>query len=109
MSEPLPWTATRFRQTVVPDAVAGQWVSIARRKGKDWYIGIISNSKPRKVNIPLNFLPVADFMTTMYKDAVDAALNPNKLVKVSKLVHTPGNISIDLASGGGAVIILRGK
>lgn len=96
-------------QTVVPDAVAGQWVSIARRKGKDWYIGIISNSKPRKVNIPLNFLPVADFMTTMYKDAVDAALNPNKLVKVSKLVHTPGNISIDLASGGGAVIILRGK
>ncbi len=46
---------TVWDQTVVPGAEVGQWVCIARRKGKDWYIGAINNSKPRTVSIPLEF------------------------------------------------------
>ncbi len=63
---------TVWDQTVVPGAETGQWVSIARRKGTDWYVGTITNGTARTVTIPLNFLPAGNYHAEIYKDGPDA-------------------------------------
>ena len=52
---------TVWDQTIVPGAETAQWVSIARRKGKDWYLGTITNGTARTVIIPLNFLAAGNY------------------------------------------------
>lgn len=99
---------TVWDETVVPGAAVGEWVSIARRKGTDWYMGVINNSKERSVTIPLNFLPAGNYRATIYRDAVDVATNPNHLIKEEKTLTAADSMTINLSSGGGEVIRLEG-
>jgi alpha-glucosidase len=100
---------TTWDETVVPGAETAQWVSIARRKGTDWYIGTINNSTPRTVTIPLNFLPAGNYHAVIYKDAADIAENPNDLIKEERDVNASDSIKLDLTAGGGEVIKLQVK
>lgn len=95
---------TVWDQTVVPGAQVGEWVSIARRKGAEWYVGIINNSTTRTVTIPLGFLGPGDYQAEIYQDAPDAVNNPNQLVKETKILNATTKLVLDLASGGGEVI-----
>jgi alpha-glucosidase len=98
---------TVWDQTVVPGAETGEWVSIARRKGMDWYIGTINNSKPRTVRIPLYFLPSGNYHAEIYADAPDVADHPNHLVKQTRTVNASDQLTINLPNGGGEVLIIR--
>lgn len=98
---------TVWDQTVVPGAEVGQWVSIARRKGTDWYIGAINNSTSRIVTIPLSFLGVGNYEAEIYKDAPNGVNNPNLLVKEKKEVNSSGTLELNLPDGGGEVVRLR--
>ncbi len=100
---------TVWDETVVPGAEVGQWVSIARRKGTDWYVGMINNNTARTVSIPLSFLPAGNYRAEIYKDGADAVNNPNLLVKETKEVNSTGSLEINLPSGGGEVIHLQAK
>ncbi len=95
---------TVWDETVVPGAEVDEWVSIARRKGTDWYVGTINNSKEKKVNIPLKFLSAGNYHATIYKDSADAVNYPNQLIKEEKTLTAADSITIDLAPGGGEVI-----
>jgi len=95
---------TVWDETVVPNAEVGEWVCIARRKGTDWYMGTINNSKERTVTIPLKFLSAGNYHVTIYKDSADAVNYPNQLIKEEKSVTASDNITIDLQPGGGEVI-----
>ncbi|HEX6397911.1 MAG TPA: glycoside hydrolase family 97 protein [Steroidobacteraceae bacterium] len=48
---PTVWDETRFVDGEIDDFVA-----VARRKGKDWYIGVMGNEEPHQVSLPLGFL-----------------------------------------------------
>jgi len=100
---------TVWDQTVVPGAEVGEWVSIARKKGTDWYVGTITNSKERTVTIPLSFLSAGNYHAEIYKEGPDAADYPNKLIKESRDVSSSDTITIDLPSGGGEVMRLQLK
>lgn len=95
---------TVWDQTVVPGAEVAKWVSVARRKGTDWYVGTINNSTSRTVTIPLSFLGAGNYHAEIYKDGVDAVNNPNKLIKETKEVNAAVKLVIDLPPGGGEVI-----
>ena len=98
---------TVWDETVVPNAEVGEWVSIARRKGTDWYVGTINNNKQKTVTIPLKFLSKGNYHAVIYKDAADAVNNPNQLIKEEKNVTTADSITIDLVDGGGEVVKLE--
>lgn len=100
---------TVWDQTVVPGAETAQWVSIARRKGTDWYIGTINNSTPRTVTIPLDFLSAGNYQAEIYRDAPDAVNHPNLLIKETKKVNSSDKLMLNLPAGGGEVIKLRTK
>ena len=47
---------TVWDETKVSDAKIGEYISIARRKDNDWYLGAVNNHSAREINISLNFL-----------------------------------------------------
>lgn len=98
---------TVWDETHVLDGSLHQTVTIARKKGKEWFIGTITNHDARQVEINLNFLPPGEFMATIYTDADDVATNPDHLKKEDKLVHAKDRLTLQVAAGGGAVIYIR--
>ncbi len=100
---------TVWDQSVVPNAETGQWISIARRKGTDWYVGTITNSIARTVTIQFDFLPPGNYHAEIYKDAPDAVNNPDKLIKETKDFNSSDKMILNLPAGGGVVIKLRIK
>ncbi len=105
--EVLQHIPTTWDETKVADAKIDQYVSIARRKGNDWFIGTISNDEERSVNLNLAFLPAGEYSASIYSDAADVQLNPDHLIKETIAVNNSKTISIKLSNGGGNVIILH--
>ncbi|MDZ4696163.1 MAG: glycoside hydrolase family 97 catalytic domain-containing protein [Deltaproteobacteria bacterium] len=61
---PSAWDDTRLLE-----GFPGKWVVVARRAGRDWYIGGINGEKtPREVTIPLNMLDASIYAMTMIAD-----------------------------------------
>lgn len=96
---PTVWDETR-----VPDAEVGKYVTIARRKGNDWYVGSINSTEARTIKISLGFLPDGKYAAERYTDAPDAENNPNDLKKEIQTVSKTDVITIKLAAGGGQVM-----
>jgi len=82
----------------------GEYVTIARRHGTEWYLGSITNWSQRELHIPLNFLGAGRYTAEIYEDADDADLHP-KNVAIKKLTVRKGeNLTLRLATGGGCAI-----
>lgn len=101
---PTVWDETR-----VLNAEVGKYVTLARRKGNDWYVGSINNTEARTIEVSLDFLPSGDFTASIYTDAADAVKNPNHLDKRIQTVDKTNRMTIKLAPGGGQVMQLVKK
>jgi alpha-glucosidase len=95
---------TTWDDIKVPNASVKEYVTIARRKGNEWYIGSLNNSQARQLNITLDFLGNGNYEAEIYTDADDVNINPNNLNKTVKKVSKSDTITLNLASDGGAVI-----
>jgi alpha-glucosidase len=96
---PASWDETR-----VLNAKVGDYITIARRHGKDWYVGSIAGSHSATLEIPLEFLGAGDFKAETYSDAPDAGVHPMKTVVEQKSVNKATTLKAVLASGGGQAI-----
>ena len=99
---PTVWDETR-----VPLAEVSQYVCLARRKGTDWYVGALTTSQPRTLALKLDFLPPGEYEATRFADAPDVATEPNHLLKKTLKVNPQTILPLELAAGGGQVIVLR--
>jgi alpha-glucosidase len=98
---------TTWDETKVPDAKVGEFITIARRKNNDWYVGTITNDTARSITIQLKFLTDGKYAATIYTDAADAGINPNHLIKQEKEVTDKDVINVQLAAGGGCVMYFK--
>ncbi|MFC4231947.1 glycoside hydrolase family 97 protein [Parasediminibacterium paludis] len=105
--EVLQHIPTTWDETKVTNAQIDEYITIARRKQDNWYIGTISNNRSRELAITTNFLPEGEYSATIYSDAEDVAINPNHLTKRVISLKNNSIIKITVASGGGNVIILH--
>lgn len=99
---PTVWDETR-----VVAGRPGEYVSIARRSGNEWYIGSITGWRPTTLDIPLEFLGKGDYIAEIYSDAPDAGTNPKHTVREEKRVNASILLHVAMASGGGQAIRLR--
>lgn len=99
---PTVWDETR-----VLGAEVGEYITIARRKGADWYVGTITNTRPREIQVSLDFLEKSDYTADLYQDSPDAIQNPNHLSKQTRVVNSSDVMKIKIAPGGGQVMRLR--
>ena len=79
-------------------------ISVARRSGRDWYIGSITNWDARAVKIPLGFLGPGKFIAEIYADAADAAENATHTEFTKQTVDRDSVLNIQMVSGGGNAI-----
>jgi len=101
MMEFLSPVPTTWDETKVLDASIGNHVAIARRHGKDWYIGAMTDWSEREVEIDLSFLPDGNFTIEAYQDGVNANRMGSDYKKLKSQVTKATKLKIKLASGGG--------
>ena len=98
---------TIWDETKVLSAGVSQYITIARRKGTDWFVGSLTNHQPREVTVTFDFLPKGKYTAEIYSDSPESESNPNLLERQQKEI-TPGDkITLSLAAGGGQVMIIR--
>jgi alpha-glucosidase len=92
---------TEWDETKVLDARIAEYVVVARRNGKEWYIGAMSDWTPRTIDIDLSFLPDGNFTVDAYQDGVNADRNASDYRKRTTSVNRSTKLKLQLASGGG--------
>ena len=88
----------------------GEYIYVARQTGDTWYIGLATNSQSRLAQVNLDFLDAgATYQAQIFKDAADAhyQTNPEAYVIEQQQLTQQDKLSINLAAGGGAAIILH--
>lgn len=76
-------------------------VTIARRSGKDWYVGSITNWDARAVKVPLSFLGDGKYVAEIYADAPDANTNATHTTFTKLDVDRSTVLEVKMVSGGG--------
>ena len=99
---PATWDDTR-----VLHGQPGQFVTTARRKGKEWFVGTITNNDKRDLKIPLDFLEKGKrYIAHLYSD--DPQLTSKTRVKVTRMeVDAATVIDARLLASGGQAMWLR--
>lgn len=93
--------------TKVLFAEAGRAVLIARKHGDTWYIGGMTNWEPFRFDVPLDFIGEGDFDAEILTDGINAnRVGSDYKIEKTK-VNKSGRIHVDMASGGGLVMILN--
>lgn len=95
---PTTWDETLFLQGDI-----GEFVVLAKRKGDLWYIGAMTNESPRRLDIPLDFLPGENYLADIWQDGKTIS----SLKKSQHKLNKRQKLSLSLAGAGGAVAILR--
>ncbi|HWC97935.1 MAG TPA: glycoside hydrolase family 97 protein [Candidatus Sulfopaludibacter sp.] len=99
---PVVWNETR-----VVAGRPGDYVTIARRNGREWYVGSITASHAKELDIPLEFLGKGEFLAEVYSDAPDAATDPKHTTKAEQRVTAATVLHVKLAPAGGQAIRIR--
>ncbi len=98
---------TTWDETRVPVAIPGEQVTVARRKGSEWWVGTINNGVQRSSALQLDWLEPGTYEVIIYSDAPDAGSNPNHLVQEVRDVKAGDSVILRLAAGGGQVMRIK--
>jgi len=96
---PATWDDTK-----VLSGQIGKYITIARKSGKDWFLGAITNEEAREPEISLDFLGDGQYTATVWKDAPDSDREGTKIVKQTLTVNAAGKLKLTMAPGGGVAI-----
>ena len=92
---------TEWDETKVLDARIADYVVVARRNGRDWYVGGMTDWMPRDLEIDLSFLPEGKFTMEAYQDGANADRYASDYKKTTTAVDRTSKLRLHLASGGG--------
>ncbi|MDS0300772.1 glycoside hydrolase family 97 catalytic domain-containing protein [Halogeometricum sp. S1BR25-6] len=129
--------AAGWDDTTVLDSEIGEYTLTARRKGEEWYVGAMTGSDGRALDVPLDFLAPGEsgdapgksgdapgnrgngnsngaprgpkYVAEMYSDAADAAYDSNlDDVRVDEfLVDPSATVLASMVESGGTALRLR--
>jgi len=92
---------TIWDETRPVNGSVGQYVTVARRKGNDWYIGSITNWDERQIELDLSFLGTGSYAAVIFKDGINANKTASDYKKETIALPANKKMSVNLASGGG--------
>lgn len=95
---PTVWDETR-----VLSATVGEHILVARRSGRDWYVGAMTNWSARDLEVALSFLGEGTWEADIYKDGPNADRAGVDYAREKRSVSAPDRLPIHLAPGGGWV------
>jgi alpha-glucosidase len=89
-------------ETHVVSGEIGERIVTARRLGKDWYVGAMTNETARTVDVPLDFLGSGRFTATIWQDGA----SPTDVITTTRVVTARDTLTLTLAASGGGAIRL---
>ena len=99
---PTVWAETR-----ILDGKVGEYIVTTKRKGDTWYIGAITDWNARTISIDLKALGITTGSVIMFVDGPNAHRKGIDYQKKTMAVPADGKLSLEMAPGGGAVIVVE--
>jgi len=94
---PVVWDESRAL-----DGKVAHHITLARRKGNDWYVGGLTNWNRRTAELSLDFLtPGKNYTLTLFKDGVNAHRKGTDHTIETREVNSTTRLTIPMAPGGG--------
>jgi alpha-glucosidase len=95
----LPTTWDELRAV---DGRIGEFAIVARRKGREWFVGAAANEEPREMRLPLSFLGKGRWTAAQYCDGASP-----RHVRFSMMAVSPGDtLALKAAGSGGCAVRL---
>ena len=96
---------TNWDEIKVVNAKINEYITIARKKNNDWWLGSITNDTEREFQVNLEFLENGKvYFAEIYSDLNESKENPNLLKIETVKVTSKDSIKLHLISEGGSVI-----
>jgi alpha-glucosidase len=93
---PSVWDETKVLAAKIAD-----YVVIARRNGRDWYVGAMNDWTPREIDIDFSFLPDGNYQMEAFEDGVNADRMASDYKMSKSQVSKTTKVKLKLAPGGG--------
>lgn len=93
--------------TKVLNGAVGEYITMARRSGDKWFIGAMTNSKERELNILFDFLPEGKYKMTTYSDSEETKENAEIAVREERTVTKNDSFKIKMVEGGGFAAVIE--
>ena len=94
---PTSWDETRLLE-----GEPGEYVTMAKRAGENWYVGMICN-RSREVKLSLDFLAEGKYKASIYRDGIIST----QILTETKTVTAADTLNLHLARTGGASVKLE--
>jgi len=91
-------------ETKVLNGAPGDYITIARRRGNQWFLGSMTDWTPRTIEVPLKFLGSGSYTAEIYADGEDADQVPEHVVIQKRAVRAADALELRLAPGGGYAV-----
>lgn len=93
---PASWDETRVLAGEI-----GRYIVVARRRGRDWFVGAMTNEEPRTLSLTLDFLGGGAHRLTQYADGTGADVDPKQVARSARSVRAGEKLTVRLAPSGG--------
>ncbi len=95
---------TVWDDTKVLNGEIGEYITVARKKGDEWFVGAITNNDAREITIPLSFLEEGKkYRATIYYDDPNLKSRTNVNIK-NQIVKCMDELKFGLKPSGGIAI-----
>jgi alpha-glucosidase len=99
---------TVWDETLVLEAKVSDYILLARKNGKNWYVGGMTDWDARDLKVDLSFLPKGkQYKMTLYQDGINADRIAIDFKQIKSTVDSSYQETIHLAPGGGVVMVLE--
>ena len=96
---------TTWDETRVVNGEIGRFITTARRKGNDWFVGTMNGGERRQLDVPLSFLkPGQAYTAWVYRDAQPDGSAPREVAIKQAAVDATTILHADLAANGGQAV-----
>jgi alpha-glucosidase len=85
----------------VLEAKVGDYILLARRSGKEWFAGALTDWTSRDMNLDLSFLPAGQYSIEIFQDGINADRFAADYKHYKVNVKSGEKMKIHLAPGGG--------
>lgn len=96
---------TVWDETKILDGQVGEYITVARKTGTNWFVGAITNNQARKITVPTTFLEKGKkYVVKSFQD--DDSIQTRTKVAVKEQKIKGGNVlTFDLKASGGVALI----
>ncbi|HEY7884108.1 MAG TPA: glycoside hydrolase family 97 protein, partial [Cellvibrionaceae bacterium] len=99
---PAAWDETR-----VLDARVAEYILVARRKGDNWYLGAMTGSQERTLEVDFGFLAEGNYRIDVVKDGLNTQNFAEDYSREQGSLRAGETRTIKLATGGGWAAIIK--